>query len=196
MSKLKKAVIALSVAVVIGLVALITIVSVWAASNQSLTSQLTVRYTAAKNVSVAVEAAYKQAGETKYTHIGDTFFNGTDSSENRELTAKDLKFNTKSQSVRFWYYFENAGESAMTISLDNSKFTSTNMTIKYYVRHDDVNPVPSNDSSISFTQTTLNSIDLNNTDDWVEVYIEISVTDEMNDASFAGTITWNMSIKS
>ena len=184
MSKQKKAIISLSVVCVAILIALITVVSVWAATSQTVSSQLTIRYSAT-NVTANIVAEYKLEGETEYTEIGTTSFLPTEASTSKAVTAKELNLTDEATFVTFRYSFTNNGSKDITVTLDTSNMTANNVTVRYAEKS------TTDETSFNINGTSPNTLTISagNTQ---YAYIRVSISSQANDASYVGTLNWNI----
>lgn len=193
MSKSKKAIITLSVVSAVILIALVTVVAVWAATSQTVTSQLTVRYSAT-NVTADVKAEYKLAGATTYTTIGSTSFAATDATTSKAVNADEIALDDTKTSVLFRYTFMNYGGNTITVSLGDTLPTATNMIVTYAKSNAEADPETS-----ALTGNKVAAFDLGPSDGTdpttAYVFIKVAISDQSRDANYAGTLTWNLANK-
>ena len=182
MSKSKKVIITLSIVCAVVIIALVTVVSVWAATSQTVTNQLTVRYTAT-NVSASVKAEYKLAGTSTWQDMGSISFAPTDDSTTKSLAAKEITLTDTSTSVLFRYTFTNDGSNSILLSLDQRNLpTATNINVGYMLT--DTNNDP---SSFSETFASSNIIAGGRTR---YVFIKVEIKSLAFDATYSGTLSW------
>ena len=185
MQKQKKAIIALSSVCVVFLVALITVVSIWAATSQTVSNQLTVRYTAT-NVAVTVSAHSKLGDDGSYEAIGSAVtFEATDSSKTETITAKEITLTDDNNYVVFRYTFVNNGSNTIYATINtNAVSTTDNVTVTYATGSASTNDTITGGSLAEIT------IAGNTT---VYAFIKVAVTDQASDALYSGTLSWNLS---
>ena len=206
MSKSKKTIITLSIVCVVALIVLVTVVSVWAATSQTVTNQLTVRYTAT-NVSATVKADYQLAGSSTWQSMGSASFGASENSTSKSLTAKEIELSDTATYVIFRYTFTNNGSNTITVSLDQNNLpTAKNITVQYafsplfftsnsindqnmptYQANKNYSAIELDPDSLPWTGSV--NIEGNKTD---EVYIKVSITSQASDASYSGTLSWNL----
>ena len=185
MTKSKKLIISLSIILAVVVIVLVTVVSVWAATSQTVTNQLTVRYTAT-NVSATMQADYRLAGSSTWQNMGSVSFSPTESSSSKSLTAKEIELTDSATYVFFRYTFTNNGSNDIKIS-SNETPAQTNMEIEYYIK--------STDTTEDLDPTSMlirpSSIVLSSGETQY-VFVLVNVMDRSKDASFSGTFAWNL----
>lgn len=196
MSKMKKAVIALSVTSVVIFVAVVSIVIVWAASSQSVSNQLTISYTAT-NVNVWVKASYRSFSDNKYTDFGDPItFTPTEQQQIKQYPSQNIKLiddKTGEVGVYIRYRFVDLGV-GFQASLDESGITTTNMTVTCTFAYADIDVgQEGNYTFTSASQAPLIGIPMGGSSpvDGCAI-VKIQVTDLTKPASYSGTINWTL----
>ena len=212
MTKSKKLIISLSIALAVVVIALVTVVSVWAATSQTVTNQLTVRYTAS-NVSATVKADYKLANASAYTSIGTASFAASEgNSTSKSISAKEIELTDSATYVVFRYTFTNTGSNTITVSLDMDNLpTATNMTVEYSLstltsnlQGDEKEPNYQIDGPT--TEPVFPDPPIPGGGRWKgtldiaggatdEVYIKVAITSQASDATYSGTLHWTLANK-
>lgn len=182
MSKQKKTIIALSSVCSVVAIALITVVSVWAATSQTVTSTLTITYSA-KNVSATVTAEYKLEGDTTYTTLGSTSFLPKDASGTKSLQKDDALAltDTKSYAI-FKYTFTNDGDNSFKVALNETEVTKSNVTVTFASA--DVTDEPASITGTTFAEATVAGHAT------IYAYVKVAVTDLASSANYTGTLNW------
>lgn len=200
MSKSKKVIITLSVVCAVVIIALVTVVAVWAATSQTVTNQLTVRYTAT-NVSATVKAEYKlgtmqdadSIGDaSSYTSIGSANFFANNTTTSETLPAKEIVLTDATSSyVYFRYTFTNTGSNTITVSIADPLPTASNMSVRYAVLQNDPDFMH---PSYDFSDDVIRNITIRGGDSYF-VFIQLMIESVAHDASYTGTISWNLANK-
>ena len=188
MSTQKKTIIALSAVIAVILIALITVVSVWAASSQTVSSTLTVTYSAT-NVSATVKGDYMRQGDEDYTSIGSVEFKATEASQTKSISSSsaDVSLTDQKLYVIFRYTFTNDSDSlAYKVTLTNNVTTkSDNISVKYASSaNDDL-------TNEGITGATLSEFTVAG-GETVYAYILVNLDDITNNASYSANVGWNL----
>lgn len=191
----KKVIVALSTLCAVCVIALVTVISVWAATSQTVKSSFSINYKA-KNVAATVKADYtselKSEG-TVWTAYGDGAgftFTTHDTNEEKEFTSSEIEVEAKEGQeqtyVLFRFTFTNNGGNKISVSLDKSQLTDgTNLTIKY--SHASADPTAI--TEISGSELAQFTVDTGAT---VYAYVLFQVTNDANNASLTGSLTWTL----
>ena len=186
-SKSKKAIIALSVVCALVVAALITVVSVWAASSQTITSALRVTYSAT-NVAASIEGEYQREGDATYTSLGTQTFVATDNSTTKAIsTTDDISLTDTKKYVIFRFKFtNNSSTTPFNITLTGTPTTQGAVTVKYAsAAVDNLSVAGINSNTLPDEITVAGS-------STIYVYILIQVTDITNSASYEANLNWTL----
>lgn len=187
MTKLKKTVIALSVVCVVILLSLISVVVAWAASNQSMTSQLTVNYHA-YGVNMNVGASYIVQNGRYINGIGSLRFNQTESSTTKSIDASEIKLSENSQFVEFRYSFDNFDDDPCKVTLDTTRLpTANNMDVSYVLTATTDHP-----QSYASLESIGGGTFIVEPSTRQYMWIKVSISNTLDDASYVGTLYWTL----
>ncbi len=187
MSTKKKLYMAIFSLCIMTIMALLTIASVFAAKNQSVSSQLDVSYHAT-NVAVTVRGDYLLKNDTSYTSMGANI----EFSPAEAYSVKTMKVNgiamteVKNYTVFKYTFKNNSDDVGVNINLVSNVTNSSNITLTYYYATAEIsnyNLISNN----SFSQVTLN------TSQTLYIYVKVKVVDLSTDASFSGSFNFNLS---
>lgn len=194
--------IAILLVAIVFIAAIVSIVLVFAANMQSVSSDINISYNAvgvavktkAKYYLMPVSSSNSVVTTTLKTSSGseEVSFNLSDDQTTAYLSPSgDISLDEDYQTIVFEYYFENLSENAFSLELSGSP-TLTNITAKYYVS---LNPLSSGNFSSSITSTTLSPQAVTSLGQKIYVYIMLSVTDDGSDASSSGGFEWTMTAR-
>ena len=198
MASSKKILIASVLLGVLLLGAVITVVAVFAASQQSVSSQITVSYVV-DDVGAKVSGTYAtvptNGAITKKAMTGGN--NGVlefrvDDPEKpiseTQLAIESIELKSTEKRVVFEYRFENTAAKAFTISLTERPI-ATNMDIRYKVSAEELG-----DSAYrsEYELDTLNNQVLMNQNDVMYIYIFVTIHSLNSPASYAGDLGWTL----
>lgn len=110
--KIKIAIIALSIAL---LLAISAIIGIWAAVSQSVSSQFTVTYDVGRNIATKVTAYYQYEGDEGLTSLGSLQQN-VDGAQSGSIESPSLTFTQEKSAVRFVWLFENIGDTTFYLN--------------------------------------------------------------------------------
>lgn len=186
LTKSKKLTITLAALCIALIVALITVISVWAASTQTVASTLKVTYSAS-NVSATVTGAYRLQGDENFTSIGQVSFAATDKSTSKSIsTADSIELTDTVKYVVFKYTFQNDSETAaFKVSLTKNISKTDNITVVYAVSSEKLE-----------YDTTLTGEELEDFtvagDSTMYAYIKVRLDNITNNADFEASVSWSM----
>ena len=198
MKSKKKLILAISSFSFVLVTAIVAVVAIFAAQNQGVQTTFRISYTA-KNVAASVRANYT-VGATTTAML-------TDSGEDELVFLPEMAEGTgklspetdnialeDETSVVLEYIFSNDSDTVdVAISLDTSAFVLDNMRVSYaysYSRITNYATMPTDDSFEPMM--ILGKTDENGDYDTLYVYMKVEVDNLANDASFTGSILYNL----
>lgn len=193
---------AVSLVAIIFIAAVVSVVHVFAANRQSVSSDLKIGYNAV-GVATKTKAKYSLIPQSSSSSVVTTtlttsggeeelIFNLSDDQTTEYLSpSEDITLDEDYQTAVFEYYFENLSDNAFSLELSSSP-TMTNMTAKYYVS---LSQLSSENYVSKITNTTLSPQAVTTFGSNLYVYILISVDDEDQDATCSGGFEWVMTAR-
>ncbi len=199
MSTKSKIIFSVGILCIVVSIAVVAIVAVWAASSQTVTSAISVKYYSNQVVGTAKANVIVGGKSTAMTTTGqssgsDTIkFTGDEASDSNQtlkpvMTGSYIELTTENNYVVFEYIFTNSADHAYTASLTYSGDDS-NFTKKYAIRTSALTTGYATSITTNFTNTLSTSVTKTNT---TYVYIMLTISSNLSDASFVGNFVWGL----
>ena len=187
MSTKKKLIVSISSLCVVVVLAIITLVAVFAAGNQRFESQVSVTYKAT-NVSATISGDYLRKDDSRYTSMGAPIeFLPTTETGTRSMGLNGLELNeVKNYAILRYTFTNNSSSVRINVESRSSVTSSTNTAVTYAVstteitNFDTITKATLDDFTITYSGTTY-------------VYIKIKIADLSNDSSFNGSFGFDLS---
>lgn len=203
MNSKKKLIVALSTLCCVLVAAVVTVVAVLAATQQTLTSNVTVTYTATE-IAGSVKANYAtEANQTGVLHA-EYAFTGADVDKESVNTEPTIELTSEDRYVEFVYEFHNDGDRAFTASVvytddyvpaESEGATATGVEDKNVKIVVSTTQLTSYDAVVAATESTTGTatIAANTADgETQKVYIYVAIEDVAKDANFSGAFDWTL----
>lgn len=197
MKSKKKLIVALSIAGVVLLAAIVSVVAVLAAATQNVTTGVNVTYSVT-DVSATVGAKYKIATDTAVASNPATVaFAPADATTTKNLELSDISLTSGKTYVTFEYMFKNDAQKAFKVYLKGLP-TATNMNITYATSTTAVTDMADGltFATCSAVETATASNQIASVDGTIGsttyVYIKVSIADLTKAASFVGDFAWEL----
>lgn len=198
MKSKKKLIVALSIAGVVLLAAIISVVAVLAAGTQNVSSGVTVKYSVT-DVAATVGAKYKVGSNAAVASNPATVaFGAAETETTKSLAfADEISLSSTTTYVTFEYMFENDAAKSFKVYLKGMPAVD-NMNVTYATS---TTAVEDMSSGLSFatlqTVATANATNNiasvgENIDDKVYIYIKAEIADVTKGASFIGDFDWQL----
>lgn len=200
MSSKKKLVISLSVAAAVLVAAIIAIVAVFAATQQTVSSFITVRYTADPTISGSARASYSYGTTVvnkPMTVNGESTGSQTvvfDADDEQDQKGKlqpqeEIALTGKIREVTFQYFFTNTGRDAYTATVSFAPDNAQTENVKYFYyseTEEDWVEITSDTTEAELTITVAaDAVD-------TSLQVKVKVDNVAKDASFIGSINWDL----
>lgn len=191
MTSRKKLIISLSVAAAVLVAAIIAVVAVFAASQQVVKSNITIKFTAS-DVSCTVGAKYKVENKDAID-LGTVTINAKDE-ENKEYSLSptgNVDLTKTNNSVTFEWTFTNTGSKAFTIKLNQlTNISGSAFNVKFYTNDG------SDDTEIDRDKLAATGVNVESVSDNGKAIIKMVVTmpaENMgNDAELSLNMEWTL----
>lgn len=187
MSTKKKLLISVCSLGMVVLLAVLTLVAVFAAENQQFQSQISVTYRAT-NVSATISGDYLRKGDSAFTSMGAPIeFLPSDVSDSQSIGLNGLELDEfKTYAVLRYTFKNNSASTKIYVEAKSTINTYENISVNYYGASSEITDYD------NITLATLSHFTIDKLETYY-IYVKIRVIDISTNASFSGNFSFDLS---